>query len=260
MDPTQQPQSNDAILQAINSMKADLQKTFSEQLEAQKTEFEDKFKAVDSINNTLEQARQAQLEAAHRQAQQQQQGWTPKTWDEIPQLVDKRATEIAQKTLEERDRQAQAEAQRQSTEEAVLEADIDKSLQLLEQGGYLPAVSNPNDYNDPGVSARRELLGAAAYMGTPELDKVAKDLTVHHQNNMIFDPQTKSYVSAEGSLAPLPGKFAPVGNSSVNSPSAFNGPTTRELRNMSMDDLAALADRRGYGPVPTSVLNQPGGF
>lgn len=254
---TLQPQDNAAVLAAINALKTDLQKDFSERLDSQKSEFEEKFKAVDNISQTLEQARQAQVAAQQRQ---QQQGWAPKSWDEIPQLVEQKASEIASKTLEERDRKQQADEQRRQAEEATLEADIDKSLELLEKSGYLPQIGNPNDYNDPGVSARRELLGAASFMGTPELDKVAETLTQLHRQNLVFNPQTKSYDTADNSLAPLPGKFAPVGNSSVSSPSMFNGPSARELRNMSMDDLVQLAERRGYGPAPRSVVDQPGGF
>lgn len=255
------PEQQAALLQSINDMKAEMQKTITDQQTALKSEFDERFKTVDTISETLERARQAQIAQQQQQQQTQQpQGWIPKTWDEIPKLVESKAQEIAQKTLEARDKQADAEAQRRAAEEQALEADIDKSLQLLEQSGYLPQVGNPNDYNDPGVAARRELLGAASHMGTPELDKVADTLTQLHRQNLLFDPQTKSYVSAEGRLAPLPGKFAPVGNSSLSSPSQFNGPSARELRNMSMDDLTALAERRGYGPTPTSVLDQPGGF
>lgn len=253
-------QNNDAVLAAIQAMKTDIDKTLTDRLEAQDNKFEDKFKTVDSINDTLEAARKAQLEATQRQQQAQQPQWAPKTWDEIPKMVDQRAEEIAKKALEARDNAERNKLDRQANEERQMEAEIDKSLQALEQSGYLPSVGNPNDYNDPGVAARRELLGAASHMGTPELDKVADTLTQLHRQDMLFDTKTKTYISADNSLAPLPGKFSPVGNSSTSSPSRFNGPSARDLRNSSMDDLVALAEQRGYGPVPTSVVDQPGGF
>jgi multidrug efflux pump subunit AcrA (membrane-fusion protein) len=253
-------QSNADVMAAIASLKTDLSKEFSDRLDAQKAELEERIKPIDTISETLTKAQQAQREAAERQQQREQPGWTPKTWEEVQQMADARAAEQAKKIIEDRDQKAQTEAQRTANDEAQMEAEIDRSLQALEQSGYLPAVYNPNDYNDPGVAARRELLGAASHMGTPELDKVADTLTQLHRQNMLFDPQTKSYISAEGTLAPLPGKFAPVGNSSTSSPSRFNAPSSRELRNSSMDDLIALAEQRGYGPVPTSVVDQPGGF
>lgn len=254
------PQNNDAILAAIAALKTDITTDVQARLDAQTAAMEDRLKPVDTISQTLEDARKAQLEAQQRQHQQQQPGWQPKTWEEVQQMADQRAAEISKRTLEERDNRAKQEADRRASDERNLEAEIDRSLAALEQSGYLPPVGNPNDSNDPGVAARRELMGAASHMGTPELDKVADTLTTMHRNNMLFDTQTKSYISAENSMAPLPGKYAPVGNSSTSSPSRFAGPTTRDLRNSSMDDLIALAEQRGYGPVPTSVVDQPGGF
>lgn len=251
---------NAALMAEIRALKTDINKTIEDKLEEQRTEFDEKFKTVDSINDTLDTARKQQEEVIARQRQQQQPAWVPKDWSEIPQMIDQRAAEIAKKTLEERDNKQTATERRKVEEEAQYEADIDRSLAKLETDGYLPQVYNPNDRNDPGVAARSELLHAAAYMGTLELDKVADTLTQMHRANMVFDPQTQAYISADNTLAPLPGKFAPVGNSSTNSPSRFQGPTTRDLRHSSMDDLVVLAEQRGYGPVPTSVIDQPGGF
>jgi multidrug efflux pump subunit AcrA (membrane-fusion protein) len=262
MDPNG-TQSNADVMAAIQGLKTDLEKSFNDRIEAQKTELEERLKPIDDISDTLEKARQSQLEAAQRQQElqrQQQPDYVPKTWEQVRQDAANDAYQRMDTERKQREQQQTAEAQRQVNEEAQMEAEIDRALQALEQNGYLPPVYNPNDFNDPGVAARRELLGAASHMGTPELDKVADTLTQMHRSNMLFDTQTKTYISAEGSLAPLPGKNAPVGNSSTSSPSRFNGPTTRELRNASMDDLISLAEQRGYGPVPTSVVDQPGGF
>jgi len=253
-------QSNNDVLAAINTMKADIQKSIDERFEAQKTENEERFKAVDSISDTLEKARQSTIEQQRKAQEQNQPGWKPSTWDDIPKLVQTEAARIAEETLKKRDQQFEQQEQRRVNDEAALEAEIDNSLRQLEQSGYLPPVRNPNDYNDAGVSARRELLGAASTLGTPDLDQVANTLTQLHRQNMVFDTNTKTYISAEDSLAPLPGKFAPVGNSSVNAPSQFAGPTTAELRNRNMDDLVALAERRGYGPAPTNVASSPDGY
>jgi multidrug efflux pump subunit AcrA (membrane-fusion protein) len=248
---------------ALAGLKEDLNKSFEEKLTAQQTQFEEKLKPVNDIQATLEQARKNQAEAQERQRQAEaakgQQGWKPSTWDDIPALVDKRAGEIAQKTLEARDQAIQQREQKRLDEEAELERQLDNSLIQLERSGYLPPVGNPNDYNDPGVAARRELMSAAEHMSTMELDKVADTLSELHRNNMVFDSSTKRYISAEDSLTPLPGKYAPVGNSSVSAPStSFAGPTAAELRGSSMDDLIALAERRGYGPAPRNTPQDPG--
>lgn len=255
------PTDNNSVMAAIQSLKTDLDKSISDKLAAVTTDLDARLKPVEDMQQTLEQARKNQLEIQRRQEAANQPGWKPTSWDDIPKLVDERAQEIARKTLESREQEAQRRQETRDREEAELEAQLDRSLDQLEQVGYLPKINNPNDYNDPGVAARRELMSAAETMGTMELDKVADNLSQMHRNNIVFDPRTKTYVSAEGTLAPLPGKYAPVGNSSVTSPSSsFTPPTVRELRNSSMDDLIAAAERRGFGPVPTSVLDQPGGF
>ena len=126
-------------------------------------------------------------------------------------------------------------------------------METLERAGYLPTRNNPNDYNDPGVIARRELLSRAAYLETPALDKIADELTMAHRNNQIWNPERKTWDSAEGTMHPLPGKYAPVGNSSTTSPTSnFKGPSSAELRNMSFSQLAELAPQRGFGPVPVT--------
>jgi hypothetical protein len=261
MDPNAAAAQNNAdVMAAISALKTDLEKSFNDRLETQKNELEERLKPIDTVADTLTKAQEAQQAAIERQRQADTPGWQPKTWEEVQQMADARAAEISKRTLDERDRVAETERQRVTNDEQQMEQEIDRSLQALEQGGYLPQVYNPNDYNDPGVTARRELLGAASHMGTPELDKVADTLTQMHRNNMVFDTQTKTYISADGTLAPLPGKNSPVGNSSTSSPSRFNAPSTHELKNSTMDDLIAIAEQRGYGPVPTSVVDQPGGF
>lgn len=252
MPPEQQ--NNEAVLAAINSLKAE----FNQKFEEQQSTFEERLKPVEDIQQTLEQARQAQL--ASQQPQQPQTGWQPKTWDEIPQMIETKAGEIARKTLEERDKAAQTAAERQTNDERELEAQIDRQLSELEKSGYLPHINNPNDYNDPGVATRRELLAAASHMGTPELDKVAGTLAEMHKNDMVFNPQTKTYDTAKGTLTPLPGKFAPVGNSSQHAPGSASGPSYDQIHNArDFDSLMALAEQQGYGPAP-SVSNVDTGF
>lgn len=252
--------SNADVMAAIQGLKTDLEKSFDARLTAQQADFDEKLKPVTDIQETLEQARKNQADALERQRQQTQPKYVPKTWEEVRRDAAEDAYQRTEAERKQREQQQTAEQTRKANDEAQMERDIDQSLQALEQSGYLPAIYNPNDPNDPGVASRRELIGAATHMGTPELDKVAATLTELHRQNMLFDPSTKTYISAENSMAPLPGKFAPVGNSSTNSPSRFQGPTTKDLRHSSMDDLVALAEQRGYGPVPTSVLDQPGGF
>jgi len=252
------PQNNDDLLRAIKELKSDITTEMDKRFEQQQSTLEERFKPVEDIQQTLEQARQNQQQLVERQQQQQQTQWQPKSWDELMKRSSDMAYERIDHELKEQ-RQAEDRArQLTAKEEADLEADIDRQLNALEKSGYLPPVGNPNDYNDPGVATRRELLGAASHMGTPELDKVADTLAQMHKSNMIFDPQTKTYKDATGTVAPLPGKFAPVGNSSSHAPSGWSGPSSAEIHSMSSDELIQLAQMRGYGPVPATSYNDTG--
>lgn len=256
MQPAQQPaQNNDQLLQAIQALRTDLTADIDKRFQEQQSTFEERLKPVESIQETLDKARQQQEEALQRQQQQQQGAYKPQTWEQIRQDAANDAITKFRQEQEAKEAEERRTHELTAQEEAELERDIDNQLANLEKNGYLPRVGNPNDYNDPGVATRRELLAAAEYMGSPELDKVAVTLAQMHRSNMVFDPQTKTYRDATGTTTPLPGKFAPVGNSSTNSVSSFTGPTARELHSMSMDELVNLAQVRGYGPVPTSTDN-----
>lgn len=250
--------NNDAVLSAIQSLKTDITSEMDKRLQEQQAAFDERLKPVDGIQQTLEEARRNQQEALERQQQQQQGQYAPKTWDQVRQDAANDAYERMKKEQETQRQQEQRSRELTVQEEAELEAGIDRQLAELERGGYLPHVGNPNDYNDPGVATRRELLAAASYMGTPELDKVADTLAQMHKNNLVFDARTKTYVDATGTVTPLPGKFAPVGNSSTNAPSGWNGPSQAEIHNMSMDELTQLAQTRGYGPVPDTSHTETG--
>lgn len=264
MPPAQQPQmyptaqNNDAVMAAIQSLKADITSEIDTRLQAQQQAFEERLKPVDTISQTLEEARKAQAEAQQRQQQQDPQVYQPKSWEQIRQDAANDAYERMKQEQTQREQQEQRTRELSAQEEAELEGDIDRQLSQLEKNGYLPPVGNPNDFNDPGVATRRELLQYAKYTGSPELIPLADSLAQLHKNNMVFDAQTQSFKDATGTTTPLPGKFAPVGNSSTHGPSGFSGPTQAEIHNMSMDELTQLATVRGYGPVPQTAYNETG--
>lgn len=252
------PQNNDAVMAAIQSLKTDITNEIDSRLQAQQEAFEERLKPVDSISQTLEEARKAQAEAQQRQQQQNSQTYQPKTWDQVRQDAANDAYERMRQEREQERQQEERTRQLTAQEEAELEGDIDRQLATLEKNGYLPPVGNPNDFNDPGVATRRELLQYAKYTGSPELVPLAESLSQLHKNNMVFDAQTQSFKDATGTTTPLPGKFAPVGNSSTNAPSGWSGPSQAEIHNMSMDELTQLAQTRGYGPIPTTSYNETG--
>ena len=252
MEP-QQANNNDELLTAIKGLQASVDDRFK-QIE---TKYDEKFGAVDTISQTLQQAAEQAERQRQTQQQQQQQGWQPKTWDEIPQMIDTRAKQIANEVTEARQKAYDAEVRKRQEQEQQLDTEIDQQLEQLEKTGYLPKAQNPNDPNDPGVAARREVLAAASHLETPNLVKVAEQLTSMHQQGLEFDARTNSWARNER-LAPLPGQFAPVGSSSGRTGNTNTGPGYDVIHKaQSMDDLIAYADRHGYGPVPTVSPNSP---
>lgn len=91
----------------------------------------------------------------------------------------------------------------QQSEEAKKQADqreqqnqqiIDSTLTQLRGAGYLPAVSNQFDANDPGKQAENELIGYAVYLGTTDLAKAAQELKFKHDTGFKYDYQSKQFV------------------------------------------------------------------
>lgn len=258
----QQPQQFDPqqLMSAISTLKDDLVKEMDTRFAA----YDEKFGKVDGIEEVLSKAQQAQeaerqRQEQQRQMQQQAQGYQPKSYEQIKNdAVNEAYNRIRQ---EDKDAQTKAEREQQlrAQEEAELDAELQRDLDSLRKSGYLPAIGNPHDPNDPGKFAEDELISRAAALETPNIAEVANELAARHNNNEYWDVRTHSYKSAENILTPLPGKTAPVGDSSVNSPSAsFQGPTVKEIRELSLQELAQLPMIRGYGPMPTtSSTNLP---
>lgn len=243
--------TNDQLTKMISDLQTNITTEIETRMSAQNAQIEDRLKPVTEIQQTLEQARQNQIEAQRRQQQQNQPAWTPKSWDEIPQMIQTEAERIAKKTLDDRDAQARAIQDRENREEQELEAQIDRQIAALEQNGYIPRTVNPNDYNDPGVAAKRELLTYASYIGSPELSQVATQLAREHSRNQVWDSQTSSFKEHNG-LTPLPGKNAPVGMGGVNALGQPMGPSYAQIHNArDLDSLVALSQQQGAGPLPS---------
>jgi DNA segregation ATPase FtsK/SpoIIIE-like protein len=252
MPPAQTPAFDpNQLLTAISGLKEDLVK----EMDTRFASYDEKLSKVDDVSNILTEAQKAQQEEIKRRqaAQQAQNPYAPQTYQQIRDDAVKLAMEEMKREQAAERAKQRREQEQMTQEERELDEQLDRDMDSLERAGYLPKRSNPNDYNDPGETARRELLSRAAYLETPNLAAIADELTQMHRNNVIWSAEKKSWESAENTLHPLPGKYAPVGNSSTTSGSpSFSGPTARELRTMSMSQLAAMAPQRGYGPAPAT--------
>ena len=171
-----------------------------------------------------------------QQAPQQQQGWKPKSWDEV---VDK-SREAAQEVIQsaEQQRQAQAQAEESRVQEIVQE--LDNQLNQLGMSGQIPPIVNPADNNDQGRAYRRELLGLANATGSTNLYQLNQNLLAAHQAGTIFDTEKSQFVQVGGAQQQLPGTSMPIGGASSSAGNANSGqalPPLSTLRNQSVSQL-----------------------
>lgn len=169
--------------------------------EAAEKATEDLKREIDEIkgqNLTKKQEEEAIEEAKTRWTKE---GRNPKDYDEIVVEAEERAFNRMQKFIEERERKKEEElanktkqeqeAQQQAEEQhkTVLEqtqASLARELQELEEGGYIPKVSDPNDENDEGNRVRKALFIKGVEVnnerikkGLPPENSIAKVFFMH---------------------------------------------------------------------------------
>ena len=164
----------------------------------------------------------------------------PKSWDDIP----KTAAEIAEQTYErkEKEKQDKVTQEKLEAEEADknIQKEIDTQMSALEKSGMIPPIKDAGDERDPGRSARRELFGMAADMGTTNLEKVAETMNELNKQNIHYDFKSKKYLRTDGAHV---GQDSPIGSSGRYSGSdADTGPSYKTIHKAkSLSELARLA-------------------
>ncbi len=164
----------------------------------------------------------------------------PQSWDQVDKYVAEKIQTGVQNGIEQFTTSLQQQnAQAQQAKDAV-DAELDAAVATLERSNIIPPITNPNDRNDPGRMARRELYGLAAKLGTTDLNAVATTTmaTLHAQGKM-YDPITDSII--DGAPA-VPGASAPIGSSTGTTGMNQTGPTYADIHGArSMDELRARA-------------------
>jgi len=164
--------------------------------------------------------------------------WQPKSWDDIPKLVEEKGKEIAEQTIAEREKSAREAEETRAAEVKAIDEEFDRQLEDLEGKNIIPKVVNAEDPNDPGRIARKELFGRAAFLKTVDLVSVGADLHELHQAGFTYDPSINKVIRSKPNVA---GMNSPVGSSSSRS---YNGaksaPSYKELHEArSMDELVS---------------------
>lgn len=165
--------------------------------------------------------------------------WQPQTWDDIPKLVEEKATEITQAQLNkvEQERQQALLEEQQSKEQ--IDKEFDTQLEALEKQGIIKPISNQNDPNDPGKADRRELFSLAAKLETLNLASAAEVLQTIHATGQTYDYQTGKFLRTNTTPA---GLQVPVGSSSQTTGTNQTGPSYDQIHKArDMDSLIKLS-------------------
>ena len=194
--------------------------------------------SIDSVNTRLDEFDTKISDLSTPSSENKEEGWKPKTWDEIPQKAEEIATTIVDQKLSERDEQAKEAQKAEEEKQKKMDAFIDNQMADLEKNGVLPKVEDAANDDDPGRNARRELLGFAGRIGTLDLGKANEVLKVLHESGRTYDPRANNMQGdfLRSNTTPS-GINAPVASS--NRPISSTGKQVdyKTLHNASMDTL-----------------------
>jgi hypothetical protein len=190
------------------------------------------------IESLEEKFNAAEPEPAVEPPKTEEPAWQPKSWDDIPKLVEEKGKEIAEQTIEARDKAAREAEEARAAEVKQIDEEFDRQLEDLEGKNIIPKIQNAEDPNDPGRQARKELFGRAAALKTVDLISVGNDLHELHQAGFSYDPAVNKVIRSKPNVA---GMNSPVGSSSSRGYSgAKSAPSYKELHEArSMDELVS---------------------
>lgn len=171
----------------------------------------------------------------------QQQSWTPQGWEDVDARIEERARELFRQGFGELAAMQQAEAEQAEAQRQQADAYIDQQINQLTSTGYLPAIANPADPNDPGRVAQQELFAYAISLGTDNLAAVAPTLYAHHQNGYYYDRNQNKLVRRGSQTAAAQ---APIAGASPSITAGNTvGPTMRDLATKDLHTLAQEASQ-----------------
>lgn len=178
--------------------KEDVAKVAREAAEKATEELKKEIDEIKGQNLTKKQEEEAIEEAKTRWTKE---GRNPKDYDEIVAEAEERAFNRMQKFIEDREKKKEEEVATRTKEEqekaklaeeqqkTVLEqtqANLAREIQELEEGGFIPKVSNPDDENDEGNRTRKALFQKGIEInnerikkGLPPENSIAKVFFMH---------------------------------------------------------------------------------
>lgn len=166
---------------------------------------------------------------------QPQPQWQPKTWDEFPEMAKKAAREVYEETTRQLQQEQEEYTKAEQEELKRIDKEFDQILSNLEQKNIIPRVTNPNDPNDPGRVARKEIFAMGVNMNSTNLEEVAKTRNILSKEGYSFNSESGEMEKTDKRPTPY-GKTAPVGSSGGGN-SGGSGISYKDIHNLSMDEL-----------------------
>lgn len=167
----------------------------------------------------------------------------PKNWEDVDKYVNTKIQQGVEQGIQGFTQDLQNQNEQAEDAKAKVDSELDQQVDSLQSEGVLPAIQNPNDRNDPGRIARRELYGAAAKLGTTDLKTVATMvLAPIHQQGKMYDPISDSYIDYQPQQQ-VPGANAPIGSSSTTTGQSSNQPSYQDIHKAR--SLTELRERAG---------------
>jgi hypothetical protein len=173
--------------------------------------------AVSGINSKLD---DISTQGTPEPETEPESGWKPNTWDDIP----KKAEETAESVYERKEAEKEAKAKEMEEYRKKVDKDLDDQIETL----IKDKVITEED--------KKSVFGLAASLGTIDLIKVGKTVSIMKETGRTFDSRTGEWIKSDYKPE---GKTAPVGSSSAQSGSGGSKITYKDIHNSSMDTLIA---------------------
>jgi len=165
-------------------------------------------KGIDDRISNLEKPVEPGAEPEKKEGEEKPEGWKPKTWDDIPA----KSEEVAKKVYEEEEKKKEADQIEAEEKKKAFNEEFDRQLAEAETNGFIPAMKNAEDENDPGRVARREVVSMAVSMETLNLKNVSEMWKSLADQGIHFDVKSRKYIRSERTMD---GKSAPVASSNT---------------------------------------------
>ena len=193
--------------------------SLNEKIESTLTDFDTKFDSITERLENIPKPDDFKIKSPEEEGYVPK-GWEPKDYNDFFKISEQLAEKKAQEKLdayEEKSRKAQEE--QRAMDEASNKV-FDRQIADLEKSKRLPKVEDPNNLEDPGVVARKELFNLGLEYRSADLVAMAN-----------LRDKIKSIKPS--------GSEAPVGSSNRTTNTSTKRPDYGELHNKSIDELLA---------------------